>query len=186
MYQRRKEVKIFIKDVENGWLVHYDVMNEGGGDYEKVGEKEKVFTYDFNEEKENAWRRLEWFVALKFIDSELHKKIYLQTFDEEKGEWVGSQEFHRREYEAYRKRHTWGPPTPATKEDKKIFKKWEEERIANMTLNDWELGCAKITFDNLRKHFNTPPNNTCMTQDEYEEIRSTSEKQCTKENGSRP
>lgn len=192
-------MKVFIRDVENGWLVHYDVMSDRDDNYRKVDEKEKVFTYDFEDEKENTWRRLEWFIAKKLIDWKLHQRIYLQTYDEKKGKWVGNQEFQKgdEEEENYFDENRWknrewrergsGKITRWSRQDVKIFKKWEEERIADMTLEARELRCANLTFDNLLAHFNsTKPNHTCMTLEEYEEIRSASEEQCTKVFGSKP
>lgn len=184
-------MRIKIKDVENGWLVRYDEMMVVDLPVaEKVGEKEKAFTYDFEDEREDAWRKLECFVAWLFLPYGLHKEIYLQTYDEEKGEWVGNQEFQRRlqergarERKEKKEKGFTGPCIPMSKQEKKIFKKWEKERIARMTLGQWELECAELTFYNLQQHFDK---NKEIYRPEYNKIRVASEKQTIEKFGSRP
>ena len=64
-------MKVNIKDVENGWLVHYDIfehMGEGFAD-RKRGEKEKIFAYDFNGEIEEVWEKVIIFISNLYWDS---------------------------------------------------------------------------------------------------------------------
>jgi len=184
-------MKIILKSVKNGWLAHYEIWESPAypmdAPYRKVGEEEKAFTYDFEDEKEDAWRRLEWFVSSKFIDLGLHRKIYLQSYDEEKGEWVGRQELKRRRDEKqemkrlkeFDESHS-GPSIPLTKEEKRIFKKWDKEKASEMTPETWEIECAKSIFDRLLGHFKK---NACMDYEEYVEIKNAAVKQFTKRFG---
>ena len=61
-------MKVKIKTIENGWLVHYEVYEDQPPvnlviDSIKTGEEEKAFTYDFDDEREDAWRRLVEFIS---------------------------------------------------------------------------------------------------------------------------
>ena len=60
-------MKVSIKDIENGWLVHYEVykgkLNEYLNiNYVKEYEKEKAFTYDVDDELEDTWKKVIDFV----------------------------------------------------------------------------------------------------------------------------
>lgn len=117
-------MRVSIKDVENGWLVHYDVM-EPGEFFEdrKVGEREKAFTYDFKNEKEDTWKRLVCFTAAKLLPwGELYKKIYTQAYDEEKKEWVDNEKYQKRREEKRNRERK--------EREKKAREKISEERAA--------------------------------------------------------
>ncbi len=68
-------MKVSINEIENGWLVHYEIF--GYADYKtalnllqgtwsgnkvKKYEKEKAFTYDSDDEFENTWKKVLDFV----------------------------------------------------------------------------------------------------------------------------
>ena len=56
-------MKVSIKDIENGWLVHYEVYKGKlraymDVNYVKECEKEKAFTYDFDDKLEDTWKKV--------------------------------------------------------------------------------------------------------------------------------
>lgn len=64
-------MKVNIKDVENGWLVHYDIFEHMGEGFEdrKSGENEKVFVYSFNDEIEEIWEEVIIFISNLYWDN---------------------------------------------------------------------------------------------------------------------
>lgn len=177
-------MRVKIKDVENGWLVHYDVMeyDPDPDNYRKVGEREKAFTYDFEDEKEDVWRRLGWFLANEFLGWELRDKIYVRRYDEEKGEWVGNEEFERRrkengEVERLKKGDSCFCGLDFT------YMTWDKEKVCTITREQWEIECANWISKKLLWHFGR---NESMSYDEYVEIKNAAVKQFTKKFGLKP
>ena len=70
-------MKVNIKDVKNGWLVHYDMMEHMGEGFEdeKRGEEEKAFVYDFNNEIEETWEKLPKYIKMCEEAKEIQKFI---------------------------------------------------------------------------------------------------------------
>ena len=176
-------MKVFIKDVENGWLVHYDVIGGTDDDYKKVGEKEKAFTYyNFEKEKVNAWRRLEWFIADKFLDWKLHKKMYPRTYDGEKEEWVVNEEFKRRrdENREIERQREGGDGSHAFCGLDFMSWCWGIDKISKLTREQWEVNCAKLVSKRLHWHFGEKDT---MSYDEYVEIKNAAVKEFSKKFG---
>jgi len=177
-------MKVFIKSVMNGWLVRYQVFDN---DDRLRGEKEKAFTYVLEDEKkkEEAWRRVEGFVAGKFIDWELHKKMYPFTYDEEKEEWVGNEEFERRRDESgeIKRLRKGGNGSHAFCGSDFIFSGWGIDKISKLTQEQWEVNCAKLVSKRLHWHFGE---NDSMSYEQYVEIKDAAVKEFTKKFGLQP
>ena len=74
-------MKVSIKELENGWLVHYETWASNWHEEYKTGEEEKAFAYDFDDEHGATWLNLIDFLREKFgIDN------YLRGIEREKKE----------------------------------------------------------------------------------------------------
>lgn len=171
-------MKIFIKNVVNGWVVHYQVFDN---DDRLRGEKEKAFTYILENEKkkEEVWRRMEWFVAAKFLSWELHGKMYPLTYDEEKEEWIGRKEFKRRRDEKHEIERLRKGDSAFCGSDF-IFWGFGIDKISKLTREQWEVNCAKLVSKRLHWHFGEKDS---MSYDEYVEIKNAAVKEFTKRFG---